>query len=646
MKLIDKMSQTLAHQAHATRVKVEKDTQSSTRVNAFNGLEDEVTPSRVDVTVEKKPEKGNYQLKVERNFGILGDGTEVFVKDITFPDNIHPDDEEKELQRIVDQVRIGQRLNHLHHMTLLGYDKINSREHRLIYTKAPGRDLSEIVSERSLRTEEVLNITEQIASALEYLHDEFTPSIKHGDLSPRNVRYDEESGLVKLVDHGSAVDTVCDDSSHTTRAMTPGFAGPEVGIGRIFTQSDVYGLGALMIYMITKKDPADFYDFSRGQINYEELKPLIEQATTNKELVQLIEDLTASYYKDRPSACEVVSKIRRLKGLEEEDLEYLTQNPCLVEEKNELLIKDSIKMIKGGVGTLAMAGGLALVGASVHWGFYAPAAVMGIWGSILSSIGGVSLIEGRQYQKEGYTWRNEVADNLDDKVKEAEVEEKVKPRGLIGRNFDNALGRDTPHRRYFNAKKEIEKSVRLAPKDYDFDQNLEQLTQLAHEAGYELEDSYLGILKETYQSKLKERLEKEKWDLEEERKKSMLLSPAYEKDTQSEFGDYSIKVRVRHSDIDHNYHLRGEVYFSKKGSNEFDVTIHAIGFDNQLYHHRMLTKKLISTLKARGFEVNQKKITEMMEVALTPYVNQAKNICLYEKRAEPLGKHIPECKLR
>ncbi|MBT3297819.1 protein kinase [archaeon] len=316
-----------AAQAQAAAAKKRKDEEaqrsanSSTygRVNSsFNGLEDEVTPARVSVTVNKQPKRGDYQLKVERNFGTLEDGTEVFVKDITFPDHIHSVDKEKELRRIEDQVRIGHKLNHPNHMSLMGYERISEMEHRLVYNKAPGKDLAEIVSEQGLKTEEVLDITEQVASALEYLHDEFTPAIKHGDLSPGNVRYDSETGQVTIIDHGSAIDEVCDESSHTTRAMTPGFAGQEVGIGRIFTQSDVYGLGALMIYMITKKDPADFYDFTRGQINYEELRPLVEQATTNKDLITLIEDMTNINYKARPSAREVVARVQRLKGLENE----------------------------------------------------------------------------------------------------------------------------------------------------------------------------------------------------------------------------------------------------------------------------------------------------------------------------------------
>ncbi|MEK6920247.1 MAG: protein kinase [Nanoarchaeota archaeon] len=129
---------------------------------------------------------GQYKLQVTAKPGELSDGTEVYIKEIRLPEDIHPCDREKELQRIKSQVRIGSSLEHPHHITLLAYSS-KGDTHRLTYSCAAGIRLDDILQERNLQTEEVLLITEQIAAALAYCHDDFTPPVIHGDLSPGNV---------------------------------------------------------------------------------------------------------------------------------------------------------------------------------------------------------------------------------------------------------------------------------------------------------------------------------------------------------------------------------------------------------------------------------------------------------------------------
>lgn len=87
-----------------------------------------------------------------------------------------------------------------------------------------------------------------------YLHER---SMVHGDLTPRNVMFrTSRDSLPVLID----LDGLCSPTERNlpSLVMTPGYTAPEQKAGEISVQSDLYGIGATMIYAATGRSPDSF----------------------------------------------------------------------------------------------------------------------------------------------------------------------------------------------------------------------------------------------------------------------------------------------------------------------------------------------------------------------------------------------------
>lgn len=98
--------------------------------------------------------------------------------------------------------------------------------------------------------EEIVSIGVQLCGALSYLHEQ-TPQIIHRDLKPSNVMIDK-NGHVRLIDFGIARFYKEGLRADTVLLGTPGFAAPEQeGGSQSDARTDVYGLGALLYFLLT-----------------------------------------------------------------------------------------------------------------------------------------------------------------------------------------------------------------------------------------------------------------------------------------------------------------------------------------------------------------------------------------------------------
>jgi serine/threonine protein kinase len=131
----------------------------------------------------------------------------------------------------------------------------------LVQTYINATSLQEWIKQgRTFSEAEVKQIAKALLNVLSYLHDR-NPPVIHRDLKPSNIlltgdRSAHQVGDVYLVDFGS-VQTAVRESGTLTIVGTYGYMPPEQFSGRAFPASDLYSLGATLIYLITGAHPAD-----------------------------------------------------------------------------------------------------------------------------------------------------------------------------------------------------------------------------------------------------------------------------------------------------------------------------------------------------------------------------------------------------
>jgi serine/threonine protein kinase len=111
---------------------------------------------------------------------------------------------------------------------------------------------------------ELLQLAGGLLEILDYLHGR-APPVYHRDIKPSNIIL-RPMGSVALVDFGS----VCDgwrpvDEHGSTIVGTHGYMPPEQYMGKVGPSSDLYALGATLLYVMTGKHPREF-DFEAGRI--------------------------------------------------------------------------------------------------------------------------------------------------------------------------------------------------------------------------------------------------------------------------------------------------------------------------------------------------------------------------------------------
>ncbi|MGM0554797.1 MAG: serine/threonine protein kinase [Myxococcota bacterium] len=138
-----------------------------------------------------------------------------------------------------------------------------------------GESVREMIDRgRHFKESEALEIARQILELMAFLHA-LDPPIIHRDIKPSNLIVDDV-GRVFLVDFGVAQAAVPETVGGSTVVGTAGFLPPEQLSGRSSAVSDLYALGATLVYMLSFHHPATL-DVHRLKLQFRAVTPVSGQ---------------------------------------------------------------------------------------------------------------------------------------------------------------------------------------------------------------------------------------------------------------------------------------------------------------------------------------------------------------------------------
>jgi len=181
----------------------------------------------------------------------------------------------KDLKLFEREAQTLQRLSHPAIPRYLDYfdvDVPTGKGFALVQSYIPAKSLEEwLKSGRTFSEAEVKQLAKALLEILDYLHSQQPPVI-HRDIKPSNILLTNRSGNsvgdVYLVDFGSVQTLAARKGGTITVVGTYGYMPPEQFGGRNVPASDIYSLGATLIYLVTGRHPAEL---SQGnlQIQFE-----------------------------------------------------------------------------------------------------------------------------------------------------------------------------------------------------------------------------------------------------------------------------------------------------------------------------------------------------------------------------------------
>lgn len=141
---------------------------------------------------------------------------------------------------------------------------------------------------------EALGWMQQTCDVLHHLHTQHPP-ILHRDIKPANLLRQYRNGTIVVVDFGAVTSLA---GAMGTRIGAEGYTAPEQEAGKPCIASDLFSVGATLLFLLSRKGPFAFYSgpMGTGELCLDELE------TVGPKLSRLLRRLLSEKISDRPSS--------------------------------------------------------------------------------------------------------------------------------------------------------------------------------------------------------------------------------------------------------------------------------------------------------------------------------------------------------
>ena len=143
----------------------------------------------------------------------------------------------------------------------------------------------------------------QVCETLTYLHG-LEPPLVHRDIKPANLMLRNLDNRVMLLDFGAVKEL---GTSLGTRIGVEGYSAPEQYRGKPCPQSDIYGVGTSLIFLLTGKTPMQYFTYANNRYEFD-IEKIPHISTKLKQVLRLAcQSEPSDRYK---TAAELASALR------------------------------------------------------------------------------------------------------------------------------------------------------------------------------------------------------------------------------------------------------------------------------------------------------------------------------------------------